>query len=209
MHPLMERAKENLGIRDARETYLEYSGRFTKYNGNARATRLAVEIRLSKDWRDRDEDVQLGIIEHLLAKIFRKKIKTPRMQLYQDFLLYVGREAEPEVEDARLMASFERVNKKYFGGSMELPSIRWGRQSFARIGYYHYASDTVTLSTVLLDNQHMLDFVLYHELLHKKHGLTKGGIAHTKAFKRDEALFEEATEAELHSYVRKAKRSLF
>lgn len=209
MHPLIERAKEELGIRDGRETHLEYSGRFTPYNGNVRMSRYELTVRLAKEWRTKDDDVQLGIIEHLLAKLFRVKGKTSRMQLYQDFLLYIGRESEKEVEDARLMASFERVNKKYFNGVMELPSIKWGRGSFARLGFYHYASDSVTLSPVLLEDQRMLDYVMYHELLHKKHGLTKGGHAHTKAFKADEAKYEEATEAELTAYVRRMKRNLF
>ena len=209
MHALVEQAKEHLGIKDSRETVLEYSGRFTAYNGNVRADRYTVTVNLSKEWKGRDDDVQLGIIEFLLAKLFRKKIKTPRMQLYKDFLLYVGRESTKEVEDARLMASFERVNKKYFAGDMELPSIQWGQESYRKLGHYHYGSDTVVLSTILLQDQRMLDYVLYHELLHKKHGITKGGRAHTKAFRLDEAKFAEATEAELHAFLRSQKRKLF
>lgn len=207
-NPLVEKAKQELGIFDSRDTSLEYSGRFTAYNGNVRMTRWSVEVRLAKEWRDKDEDVQLGIIESLLSKLFRKKAKTPRMALYQDFLLYIGRESEKVVEDEVLMASFERVNRKYFNGEMELPSIKWGRDSFSKLGHYHYASDTVLLSTVLHE-QRFLDYVMYHELLHKKHGLTKGGRAHTKAFRLDEAKYEEATEAELQAFLRKQKRKLF
>jgi hypothetical protein len=55
----------------------------------------------------------------------------------------------------------------------------------------------------------MLDFVMYHELLHKKHGLTPTGRAHTKAFRADEAKYEEATQEELERYVRKQKRRWF
>jgi predicted metal-dependent hydrolase len=209
MHPLVEKAKQHLNIIDNRDTHLEYSGRFTAYNGNARATRYTLEIRLAKEWKNRDEDLQLGIIEHLVAKIFRKKIKTQRMHLYQDFLLYVGRESEKNVEDARLMSSFQRVNRKYFQGTMEIPSIKWGSESYSKLGHYHYASDTVVLSTILLEDERMLDYVMYHELLHKKHGLTKGGRAHTKAFRADEALFEEANEDELKHFLRAKKRKLF
>lgn len=209
MHHLIARAKESIGVRDNREGIISYSGRFTPYNGNGRITPYTVEIRLAKEWHGRDDDVVLGIIEHLLAKLYRKRIKTPRMRLYQEFLQYVGRESEKEVEDARLMSSFERVNKAYFIGEMELPSIRWGRESFSRLGYYHYASDTITLSSVLLEDQRMLDYVLYHELLHKKHGLTKGGRAHTKAFREDEAKFREANESELRRFLRSQKRKLF
>jgi predicted metal-dependent hydrolase len=149
------------------------------------------------------------MIEYLLVKLFRKKVKTPRMQLYHDFLMYVGRESEKNVEDARLMSSFQRVNAKYFNNEMELPSIKWGTESFRKLGHYHYASDTVMLSTVLIEEQKFLDYVMYHELLHKKHGVTAGGRAHTKAFKADEAKYEEATERELQLFLRQQKRKLF
>jgi hypothetical protein len=206
---LVEQAKKNVGIIDARATTLSYSGRFTAYNGNIRATRTVIEVRMAKEWKNKDTDVQLGLVEHLLAKLFRKKIKTSRMALYQDFLLYIGRESEKTVEDARLMASFQRVNKNYFAGEMELPSIKWGQESFSKLGHYHYGSDTVVLSTVLLQDERFLDYVMYHELLHKKHGLTKGGRAHTKAFRADEAKFAEASEAELHRFLRSQRRKLF
>ncbi len=210
MHPLGERAKANVGISDPRETVLEYSGRFTAYNGNIRADRYAVTVRLAKEWRGRDEDIQQGLVEHLLAKLFRKKVKTPRMALCQDFLLYVHREqTEKTVEDEALKASFDRVNEKYFAGTMELPNLTWGQESFRKLGHYHYGSDTVLLSTILLEDRRMLDFVMYHELLHKKHGITPGGRAHTKAFRLDEAKFAEATNDELERFVRKQKRRWF
>jgi predicted SprT family Zn-dependent metalloprotease len=209
-HPLVEKAKLELGITDSRDSSLAYSGRFTPYNGNVRLTRWELQVRLAKEWRDKDEDVQLGIIEHLLAKLFRRKVKTHRMALYQDFILYIGRETEKVVEDDVLLESFKRVNSKYFDGRMEVPSVKWGRDSFRKLGHYHYASDTVMLSTVLEHSDtRFLDYVMYHELLHKKHGLTKGGRAHTKAFKADEALYEEASEAELTSFLRRQKRKLF
>jgi predicted metal-dependent hydrolase len=202
MHPLIESAKDNLGIRDERPTRVVYSRRFSAYNGNIRATRAEVVVGLSRDWHGRDPDVVQGLVEHLLSKLFKKKAKTPRMALYQDFLLYVHREQrEKTVEDAALKASYDRVNAKYFKGSFEMPNITWGRDSTRKLGHYHYGSDTVMLSTVLKDEPRFLDFVMYHELLHKKHGLTRGGRAHTKAFKDEEALYKEATEAELSKFI--------
>jgi len=209
MHPLVDQAKKNLEIVDERDTYLSYSGRFTPYNANVRADRYELEVRLSKEWKRADDDIVVGLIEHLLSKLFRKRMKTARMQLYKDYLLYIGRTIEKDVEDAKLMAAFQRVNKKYFGGEMELASIKWGRGSFYRLGYYHYGSDTITLSPVLAADERFLDYVLYHELLHKKHGLTRGGHAHTRAFKQDEAKYSEASERELSAFLAKQKRKLF
>ncbi len=207
MHPLVENAKATLGIRDERPTRVVYSRRFSAYNGNIRATQREVVVGLSKDWQGRDPDVVQGLIEQLLGRLFKKKMKTPRMALYQDFLLYVHREQKTKtVEGTALQASYERVMKKYFSGTFEMPNLTWGQDSVRKLGHYHYGSDTILLSTILRTDERMLDRVMYHELLHKKHGMTSGGRAHTKAFYADEALFTDASEEDLTRFVSKHRR---
>ncbi len=47
----------------------------------------------------------------------------------------------------------------------------------------------------------VVDFVMYHELLHKKHGVTLANgrrMAHTPAFRADELLFARDHEAFAH-----------
>jgi len=206
MHPLVEQAKENLGIKDERPTRVVYSRRFSAYNGNIRATHREVVVGLSKDWHGRDPDIIQGLVELLLGKLFKKKAKTERMALYQDFLLYVHREQKTKVvEDPVLKESYDRVNAKYFNNSFEMPNLTWGQDSKRKLGHYHYGSDTVMLSTILKEEQRFLDFVMYHELLHKKHGITRGGRAHTKAFRDDEARFEETNDKELSEFVASKK----
>jgi hypothetical protein len=71
----------------------------------------------------------------------------------------------------------------------------------------------VTISSILKNNRLLLKFVLYHELLHKKHSFktTKTGRSqyHTKAFRIDEKKFSEKenidVEKELESFVKKKK----
>jgi predicted SprT family Zn-dependent metalloprotease len=208
MNSLIEAAKENLGVRDNRATRVVYSRRFGAYNGNIRATREEIIVGLSADWQGRDPDIVQGLVEHLVRKLFKKKVKTQRMGLYQDFLLYVHREQrEKTVEDARLKASFDRVNARYFGGAFEMPNLTWGQDSTRKLGHYHYGSDTVMLSTVLQEEERFLDYVMYHELLHKKHGMTRGGRAHTKAFRDDEARFVGADDKTLSEFVAAQRRS--
>src|SRR3989338_2672311 len=62
-----------------------------------------------------------------------------------------------------------------------------------RLGTYEYATDTVTLSSILLDDLVLLDYVMYHELLHKKHQFGAKGscrqLHHSALFKADEEKF--------------------
>ncbi len=69
---------------------------------------------------------------------------------------------------------FKRVNNVYFGGKMPKPTLAWNRILTARkFGHYQPSRDTVMIS-VTLDApdvpDYAIDFVMYHELLHKKHG---------------------------------------
>jgi hypothetical protein len=99
--------------------------------------------------------------------------------------------------------SFDRVNARYFGGEMKRPRLTWSR-SFTRrkFGHYDHVKDWVMVSSTLDQPQvpeFVVDFLMYHELLHKKHGIywvNGRGLAHTKAFYADERRFERFDEAE-------------
>ncbi|HEY3116710.1 MAG TPA: hypothetical protein VGK54_08215, partial [Chloroflexota bacterium] len=101
--------------------------------------------------------------------------------------------------------SFERVNDAYFDGAMPRPRIEWNRRLTVRtFGTYRPHRDAVMLS-ISLDHERVpsrvVDFVMYHELLHKKHGikLVKGRrMAHTSAFRSDERRFLGYEEAKRH-----------
>ncbi|MBR9692917.1 M48 family metallopeptidase [Candidatus Woesearchaeota archaeon] len=65
-----------------------------------------------------------------------------------------------------------------------------------KLGHYEYATDTISISTALKEAPELLDYVLYHEMLHKKHKFTesKGGNtrSHTKAFRDEEKKYRLA-----------------
>jgi hypothetical protein len=113
--------------------------------------------------------------------------------------------------DPILEKSFDRVNEKYFGNYLEKTNLLWGEHSFSKLGHYHYASNTITISKVLADDEELLDYVMYHEMLHKKHKYyTKNGRSHhhTAAFRREERSFENPdVEDKLLKYLRKKKFS--
>ncbi len=98
---------------------------------------------------------------------------------------------------------FARVNADYFGGLMPKPTLTWNRTLTARkFGHYQPSRDTVMISVTLDDPSvpdYVVDFVMYHELLHKKHGsITINGrrLAHSPSFRVEERQFAEYHEAE-------------
>jgi hypothetical protein len=112
------------------------------------------------------------------------------------------------VETARgqaydLRDSFRRVNEKYFGGTMTAARLAWSRTLTGRkFGHYDWIADMVMVSRTLDDKDvppMVMDFIMFHELLHKFHGLhwvNGRGYAHTSEFQQDERKFQQWEEAE-------------
>ena len=99
--------------------------------------------------------------------------------------------------------SFDRINAQYFHSQMQRPRLIWSRTfTHRKMGHYQHASDTVMISSSL-DHPSVpastLDFLMYHELLHKKHGIrwkNGRGHVHTPAFYADERKYPGWEEAE-------------
>lgn len=102
-----------------------------------------------------------------------------------------------------LAESFGRVNAKYFAGTIARPKLTWSRSFTGRkFGHYDTVKDWVMVSSTL-DRPSVpafvVDFLMYHELLHKKHGIrwvNERGHAHTRDFYEEERQFEGYQEAE-------------
>lgn len=99
--------------------------------------------------------------------------------------------------------SFARVNAAYFHGQFSKPLLVWNRTLTAsKFGHYQPSRDTVMLSISLDDARvpaYVVDFVMYHELLHKKHGvmIVNGRrLSHSPRFREDERRFVQYTQAE-------------
>lgn len=198
------------------ELNLKYSGKFSDYNANVNYTTWKLNFKLSKTWRGVDEDIRIGLIQSLLIKVFKTQdyknyAKNNKVELYNMFLKNVALVAPRKESDSMLVESFLRVNETYFNGLMDMPNLLWGQRSLAKLGSYEYGSDTVTISTVLKETPlQILDYVVYHELLHKKHKFYhKNGKSyhHTTIFRNDEKKFEnsEQLEREIKTFLRKKK----
>lgn len=102
-----------------------------------------------------------------------------------------------------LAAAFDRVNAAYFHNRMPRPALTWSALFTGRkFGHYDFVRDTVMISRTLdhpAVDEFVLDYVLYHELLHKKHGLRFSNgrhYAHTGDFAREEKRYPRYREAE-------------
>ena len=120
------------------------------------------------------------------------KKNTRSMDLYDIFMKKLHLVAPKIDSDPVLLSSFDRVNAAYFDGLLDLTNLRWGSDSYRKLGSYAYASDTITLSRLLEEDYELLDYVMYHEMLHKKHKFVRNKTRshhHTAAFRKDERKF--------------------
>jgi hypothetical protein len=97
---------------------------------------------------------------------------------------------------------FERIDREYFGGKMLKPRLVWsGVLSSRKLGHYERTRDRVVMSQILDDRRIprcVVEFVLYHELLHKHHGIkwVNGRcLVHTPEFRHSEGKFRQYQEA--------------
>lgn len=197
---------------------LKYSGKFKPYRANIKLRNDHIQLNLSKKWKTVSKEIQIGLIQELLLKLFKKKLKPLRMntqniELYNIFMKKIHIAAPKTDIDPILEESFDRVNEKYLYGLLEKTNLIWGNASLSKFGSYDYGTDTIMISKVLQDVElEMLDYVMYHEMLHKKHKFTRKNnrsYHHTAKFKRKEREFEnsELMEGKLRRLLTKKRFS--
>ncbi len=191
------------------ELKIKYTDKFKPYNANVRYLKNSYTFNLSRKWKKVSREIQIGLIQSLMVKIFKENKKTTNIDLYNSFMKNLHISIPKVINDPILEESFNRVNEKYFFGLMERPNLTW-HNSIRRLGSYEYGTDTISMSEVLSDDKGLLDYVMYHEILHKKHKFYEknGRIRHhTREFKQMEKKFEDSREIEerIKKVVRKGK----
>jgi hypothetical protein len=199
---------------------LEYSGRFSGHNARIlykkRFFEELLHLKLSKTWQDVDESIQIGLIQVMLGKLFAKKLiqkSTESMALYQTFMKKIESFAPTFTQDPLILEAFQRINARFFHDELAVPNLLWGSDSFRKFGSYTYQTDTIMLSTLLKSDQALLEYVLFHEMLHKKHKyyMSKTGkkMHHHTAFKTEENTYpnKELLEKRLSQLSRAYARS--
>ena len=190
-----------------------YTNKFKPYNANVRYTKNSFQFNLSKSWKNVSKEIQIGLLQGLLLRVFKHKNNTLNIDLYNNFMKNLHIVTPKTKSDPVLEESFNKVNEKHFFGLMEMPNLVW-HGSIYRLGTYEYGTDTISISKILSADKNLMDYVMYHEMLHKKlkfncsNGRTHH---HTQEFKEMEAKFENShvLEEELKALVRQGRRKRF
>ena len=171
----------------------------------------SLDMRIQEGFISAPDMILTGLLEAAFnpeAKAVRREIKAYTFSsAYQEIrgrLEYLGvpRDsfAAGSVHDLR--DSFHRVNQAYFSGKLDKPHLVWSnRLTHRKFGHYQWDTDTVMLSRSL-DHPGIpdlaVDYVMYHELLHKKLGakyVQHNRIAHTGDFRKAESRFRDLAQA--------------
>ncbi len=186
---------------------------FAGLTHTARYRENLILIRVSDLFVDAPQPVMEALAVILLAKLYRRRAAAEVHHTYRRFI--VGRDVQERARISRtergraprlaspygrwqdLEARFDRLNATYFAGALERPTLTWSRTKSRRIlGRYDSTHRTIFIS-LLFDSQHIpdfvLDYVLYHEMLHIKHPSRAENcrmVAHTPEFRAEEKRFE-------------------
>ena len=194
--------------------FLKYSRKFKPYNANVKLYRNNLMFNLSREWKKISKEIQIGLIQELFCKILKDRRKTINMELYNLFMKNVHLAIPKTKRDEIIEASFDRLNETYFNGMLDKPNLQWGNASTSKLGSYEYGNDTITISTIFKnERQELLDYVMYHEMLHKKlkfQNKNERNLHHSNEFKKMEAKFEDKDlmEKEIAKLARKHRFGL-
>jgi hypothetical protein len=193
--------------------FLEYGG-IHGFNARAILSGSRLKIRMGKKWKGVSQDIKVGCIQEILVKIYKKNVeKTLEMELYNNFIRSLADQVPASKIHPVLEESFDRVNKKFFEGSLEKTNLKLSN-GVSLLGSYSYQSNTIKISRILLEHPDLLDYVMFHEMLHKKHKFysTCSGknIHHSSVFRSDEKSFPDVQilEKKLSSLVSSKKVKL-
>lgn len=191
---------------------------FADLTHTIRIRQQKVLVRISDILRTAPPEVWRALSFLLVARLFRQPPPAEERRIYRDYAdqpevqlvtdqvrRQRGRKiGAPAVADQvyDLDYLFARLNRRYFQDTLPKPRLSWSRRPNRRIlGHHDDVHDTIVISRLLNDIEIpdcLVEFVLYHEMLHLKHPVRVVGgrrIYHPAAFRRDEQRFEQYDEA--------------
>jgi hypothetical protein len=190
---------------------------FAHLNNTIRLRNGRLLVRLSDLLEGAPEGVLRAISHILLAKIYGKPIDRGYAARYRK---YVGsheivrqahlvrqirgrkRLQSPRGHFYDLDGIFEELNCRFFHGLMARPRMSWSQTRNRRIlGHYDSAHNAIIISRIF-DHpaipRYVLEYIVYHEILHLKHPVRLRGsrrCVHSKEFQADEKLFPRLADA--------------
>jgi len=205
---IAEKAFLELYPDETAEISIEYSGRLKAYGANVAYNKSSnrFHFKLNKKWRNVHEDIRMGLMQELICKVKKDRRRTFNMDLYNNFIKNIHIAIPKNKVDEKLKESFDRVNEKYFLGMVDMPNLIFGKIATSTLGHYDFKADTITISRVFEKREDLIDFIMYHEMLHKVHKF-KAGLKmryHSSKFRKAERSYEnyEAAEREIAKFLR-------
>ena len=198
----------------------KYNRRLGPFNANIMLKGTELTLKYNLQWKNVDSEIRIGLIQHLLLRMLargsEKKQSTFNINLYNNFCkqipVYVAEDHDLENNCSLLRASFARMNSRFFDNLLSECTLKWGKNSYRRLASYNFNNDSITVSSVFLDApSHVLDLLMYHEMLHKdlQFDCKNGRVhTHTPEFRRRERLYPQfvVVEKEIDALVRSARR---
>lgn len=194
-------------------TEIGYNRRLGSFNANISLHQDIIRVNLNLQWKDIDDEIKIGLIQHLLLKILKVKTNTSNIDLYNNFIKNIPLLTPKVKSDPLLEVSFERVNSQLINNQIEKPNLTWGAASFRKLACYNFHNDTITVSTLFRDSRpEVLDYLMYHELLHKHFKFSqKNGRSsfHNKSFREAEAAYphQKDIEKEIESIIKNKRKT--
>ena len=194
--------------------------RFYPYAGLSSTIRLrqgTIYVRVSDVLQQSPREVLFALASILVAKLYRRKVSEEHAYIYRQYTL------RPEVLDAsdsarrrrgyKMVTSprgrvydleevFDDLNARYFNAALIRPRLSWSQGKTRRVlGHHDYVHGTIIVSRTLDSTaipKFVLEYVLYHEMLHVKHPPRLAGgrtLYHGPEFRADEQRFDQVDEA--------------
>lgn len=154
-----------------------------------------------------------GAAAILLSRLYRRRAPKALLKQYLDYArsdrtrnrvskMRSGRvrpkHAPPQGRHFDLDKLFHELNAKYFASELHRPNIGWSARSWRRqFGCYDPGPNQILLNRRMDREgvpQFVVEYVLYHEMLHVKHPTRRSGctlVSHSREFREEEKRFEE------------------
>jgi hypothetical protein len=191
---------------------------FANLNNTIRLREGKLYVRLSDLLEGAPEPVLRALSHILLAKMYRKPIDGTHARRYRRYVhsreirdkahlvrQMRGRKriASPRGHVYDLNAIFESLNLQFFGGLLARPRLTWSQnRARHRLGHYDPAHNAIVISHVF-DHpavpRYVIDFIVYHEMLHLKHPVKLRGsrrCVHSREFLQEEKQFPQLDAAQ-------------
>lgn len=154
-----------------------------------------------------------GAAALLLAKIYRRRTPRALVAPYNEYAKsHRTRQRIQNMRSGRVRrtslvatgrhfdmnAMFDDINARFFAGTLRKPHLGWSTRGWRRqFGSYDPGPDQILLNK-RMDRpdvpRYVVEYVLYHEMLHVKHPTRKSGctlLSHSPEFRAEEKLFPE------------------